>query len=394
MPRDRYHSYEDEWDDDEYEEVWDDSRHYDAQSQALINYRDELSQQLPIEYEEPQQVEAPMIIPGAGIPMHRSGPRRRRPITMQVLLLTIAGCVILSALFSVGPLADTASGNIAGTSPFNALANALVFKKKADFEYYRVRSGQTFDDIALAKGILLGGIYKANNFTADQEAIVGETIKLSTDPAYGKDYNPPLPPGVNPAGASSSEVNIALPTNSCVFCAVPGHTNGPGNLCAPTADTANNDALKMDFLNPENGLNAHWVRGFTPFHSGVDLSTGQEGTPLFAAQDGQVIFANYDSGGGGYTIKINHCGWFSTSYSHMVQGSFKFKLGDNVHKGDIIGLQGNTGNSFGAHIHYILWWHNIPIDPLCGYTSIADGYGINSFHSNGCPPNLGRQAWP
>jgi murein DD-endopeptidase MepM/ murein hydrolase activator NlpD len=127
--------------------------------------------------------------------------------------------------------------------------------------------------------------------------------------------------------------------------------------------------------------NSHWVRGYTWYHSGVDISTGQYGTPVIAAQSGQVIFSSWDPNGGGYSVKVNHCWGLATSYSHMEK--ILVSLGQYVNIGQVVGLQGSTGNSTGPHVHFMTWWNNNPFDPLCAYGSI-DGVSSSS-HYGGCP---------
>jgi murein DD-endopeptidase MepM/ murein hydrolase activator NlpD len=137
-------------------------------------------------------------------------------------------------------------------------------------------------------------------------------------------------------------------------------------LCAPKSSTN----LGFALIQPDPG--AHWVRGFTWYHNGVDLSTGVYGTPLVAAQNGQVIFAGWDAYGGGFSVRLNHCWWVGTSYGHMQQ--IFVHVGQYVHKGDIIGLQGSTGNSTGPHVHFMVWWHNQYVNPLEFYSHLGFPY--------------------
>src|SRR5690606_23182739 len=58
-----------------------------------------------------------------------------------------------------------------------------------------------------------------------------------------------------------------------------------------------------------------WTRGFTSWHTGVDLSASP-GTPVFAANGGVVIFSGWNSFGYGDTIVLSH-GPFSTVYGHL-----------------------------------------------------------------------------
>lgn len=390
----RYQSSQDDYDDydDEYYDDYDDpadqwSDEDSLEGRALAPLNED--QAVLDDYQpETRRYHDPLIIPGTGQVFAAPPPRRRRPLSVQMLVLGVAASVIISALFSFGSTASLSTNGIHGT--FLGLSNMLVMTKQAPFIPYRIRSGDTYDTIAATHGIQLGGIYEVNKLRADAEAFVGNVISLPTDPTYGANFVPPLPPGVSQFGQSYPPLNINPPGNKWLFGAVPGQTN-PGDFCAPTAAAANGIPINYDLM-PPDGPNGHWVRGFTPFHSGMDISTGVYGTPLYATQDGVVIYADFDAGGGGWSIKLNLCGGLAVSYSHMV--GIIHNVGDQLHKGDIVGYQGNSGNSFGTHVHYMLWWHNVPIDPSCGYTNVY-GHGINiDYHYNGCPPNLYHPAWP
>ena len=404
MPQDRYtdrHAadrWDDEYDDDD-DDSWDDNYADDDASRAVVAYDESRQLGLP---EEDRSLGAPLeyrhemlIIPGEGLPNYTGLlKRRRRPVMMQLVLVALLTCLMVSALFSVGPLSDlTATATASGGNPFNALANALNIARVDPFVTYRARSGDTFESIAKDFNVATTGIFEANQpLYLTDEVIVAHVYKIPTIPGYGVDYKIPLPPGVNLAGSVYPLLNTAVAGNVCLFCAAAGQTNGPTGLCAPNYQNVTTVA-QFNLINPDQPKSgtpkSFWVRGFTPFHSGVDISTGQEGTEVYAAQDGTVFFEALDSGGGGNSIKINHCGGLATSYSHLK--SFAVKVGDTVKQGQLIGLQGNTGNSFGAHVHYMLWWKNTPIDPLCSYGTL-DGFSQSS-HYGGCPPNLQSSAW-
>jgi LysM repeat protein len=342
------------------------------------------------DFSEDDQPTEVLIIPGSGKTAVIPKPHRSQSFGMTFLLIVITACIALSALFSITPLGNSAGDTFA--SSFSAVVDAMVFKQKPQFINYTVRSGDTYDTIASTKDIQLGGIYEANHFLADAEAQIGQTILLPTDPNYGQGYIPPLPAGMSTCGYASVVTNISPAGNNYLFCTVAGQTNGDG-VCAPTYQQANGDPSLYDLGNPQAGEANHYVRGFTAYHSGVDMSTGQSGTPLYAVQDGQVIYNNFDSGGGGWSLKINLCGGIAVSYSHMAVRS-PLAVGTAVKKGDQVGVQGSTGNSTGPHLHFMIWWDNVPVDPLCAYQNLVGGYGTASSHYNGCPPNIGHKSWP
>jgi murein DD-endopeptidase MepM/ murein hydrolase activator NlpD len=110
-----------------------------------------------------------------------------------------------------------------------------------------------------------------------------------------------------------------------------------------------------------SGFGYRWGR----MHEGIDIATA-EGTPIRAAADGTVILiqSEYESGGYGNYTCIDHGGGLSTCYAH--QSSFATSVGARVSQGDLIGYVGNTGHSYGAHLHFEVRINGAPTDPL-GY---------------------------
>jgi murein DD-endopeptidase MepM/ murein hydrolase activator NlpD len=84
-------------------------------------------------------------------------------------------------------------------------------------------------------------------------------------------------------------------------------------------------------------------------HRGVDLAA-PTGTPIRAAGDGKIVAASA-YGSFGNRVEIQHGGNITTLYAHL-SGFGKFRVGDRVKQGDIIGYVGMTGGATGPHLHY------------------------------------------
>lgn len=111
-----------------------------------------------------------------------------------------------------------------------------------------------------------------------------------------------------------------------------------------------------------SGYGMRWGR----LHEGIDFVPG-EGAPIQAIADGVVRIATEQGGAYGVTVYIDHVidGKVITShYSHMQYGSLQVKAGQTVKVGDIVGHTGNTGRSYGAHLHFELIVNGSTIDPL------------------------------
>ena len=95
-------------------------------------------------------------------------------------------------------------------------------------------------------------------------------------------------------------------------------------------------------------------------HSGVDIGSAQ-GTAIKAADNGTVTFSGWN-GGYGYIVKIDHGNGTSTTYAHA--SKLLVSKGDSVTKGQVIALVGNTGNSYGAHLHFEIHVNGKHVNPL------------------------------
>ncbi|UWF77870.1 MULTISPECIES: M23 family metallopeptidase [Microbacterium] len=101
-------------------------------------------------------------------------------------------------------------------------------------------------------------------------------------------------------------------------------------------------------------------------HEGIDFTPGS-GAPIQAIADGTVRTATESDGAYGVSVYIDHVidGQVITShYAHMQYGSLRVQAGDKVKVGDTVGLVGNTGRSFGAHLHFELIVNGSTIDPM------------------------------
>ncbi|GAB2046238.1 hypothetical protein AGATL06_27370 [Agathobaculum sp. TL06] len=95
-------------------------------------------------------------------------------------------------------------------------------------------------------------------------------------------------------------------------------------------------------------------------HGGVDLAV-EEGTPVYAADNGKVIVAEDSGNGYGSYIILDHQNGFKTLYGH--NSELLVSVGDVVAKGDRIALSGNTGNSTGPHLHFEIQVNDEKVDP-------------------------------
>lgn len=95
-------------------------------------------------------------------------------------------------------------------------------------------------------------------------------------------------------------------------------------------------------------------------HNGIDLKL-QTGDSVRAAFDGKVRIKKFERRGYGYYVVLRHSNGLETVYGHLS----KFLVDENeyVKAGQVIGLGGNTGRSFGSHLHFEFRFLGHPINP-------------------------------
>ncbi|MBR5236952.1 MAG: peptidoglycan DD-metalloendopeptidase family protein [Clostridia bacterium] len=120
---------------------------------------------------------------------------------------------------------------------------------------------------------------------------------------------------------------------------------GTGVLAVPT-----NGSLSSRF-------GSRWGRS----HTGIDFAASV-GTDIYATDNGTVIYSEYNNGGYGYLIQIDHGNGIVTYYGHCSE--LLVPEGQVVAKGDLIARVGNTGRSTGPHLHFEVRKNGEPVDPL------------------------------
>lgn len=145
-----------------------------------------------------------------------------------------------------------------------------------------------------------------------------------------------------------------------------GQVSGDMIWPLPYSDTYVSSSFKLRTLN-----------GTTRQHNGVDICrwAGTHGAQVVAVKDGTVEVANKSGYGGGYGlyVVINHGEGVKTYYAHL--SSVHVNVGDYVTQGTVIGLAGNTGYSFGAHLHLGLMINGGWVNPM-NYLSKPSGVQI------------------
>ncbi|GAB4544314.1 MAG: hypothetical protein OHK0023_00920 [Anaerolineae bacterium] len=260
---------------------------------------------------------------------------------------------------------------------------------------YRIQPGDTIESIATQFGISQDSIVWNNDGiyvnrlqpgdtltippedgvlhrTREEQSIqaIADLYKVSPFKIVDSDYNPILrnaspttliPPGfviMVPGGVSEKKPiywnpGITLEQGSSGGGGTASFGGGPGSCGAQTI--AGGTGTFVVPLPPVYTV----TRGFTSYHTGIDLSASP-GVTVFAADGGTVIFAGWSNWGYGNSVVIAH-GNLLTLYGHMSRVGVS--CGQSVSQGTPIGAVGSTGNSSGPHLHFEIRIGEAPVNP-------------------------------
>jgi len=102
------------------------------------------------------------------------------------------------------------------------------------------------------------------------------------------------------------------------------------------------------------------VNGKSEVHAGIDIAA-PPGSPIFAPADGVVSHVGYEPGYG-KLVSIDHGYGVITRFAH--NSRIYVEQGQKIHRWEVISAVGSTGHSTGAHVHYEVRIHGLPVDPM------------------------------
>jgi len=108
---------------------------------------------------------------------------------------------------------------------------------------------------------------------------------------------------------------------------------------------------------PPNGSCEHW-------HSGIDI-VAPFGTAVRASAAGRVVYIGWNYADGAdpaWIVIVAHSSNLTTWYAHM-QPRYPVRAGQVVSKGQVIGYEGSTGHSTGAHLHWMVEYNGSFVNP-------------------------------
>lgn len=261
-----------------------------------------------------------------------------------------------------GPAATAATPTPSVETPAAAVSAPHVARRRAS----RLRKAVTLGATAGVMG-LAGLLAVSMTLPAEALAAVQGTTKASTSLVAGATTQTASDDEIQAFVTSSDVKNEAL-TRSDAFSTVSMVDVAAEQGINYSDEVFTNDpeaAIQWPFL---VGVGMSYGYGMRSgrLHEGIDFVPGN-GAPVQAIADGTVRIATEQGGAYGVTVYIDHLidGEVITShYAHMQYGSLQVQTGDTVTVGTVIGKTGNTGRSYGAHMHFELIVNGSTIDPL------------------------------
>lgn len=119
------------------------------------------------------------------------------------------------------------------------------------------------------------------------------------------------------------------------------------------------DPIRGGIMSDGFGMRFHPILHIYLMHEGIDLEA-EVGTPVHATGDGVVTYVGR-RGGYGKVIVINNGFGYTTLFGHLSKPLVK--PGQEVKRGQVIALSGDTGLSTGPHLHYEVRKNGIHLDP-------------------------------
>ncbi|MGC8855749.1 MAG: M23 family metallopeptidase [Anaerolineae bacterium] len=240
-------------------------------------------------------------------------------------------------------------------NPHNLRPGMELLIPPVDGVYYKWQEGDTLQDVANKFKADVNGDKKVDQTDVDLlvEAILnfpGNNLDL-TDPQI-KPGTLILIPGGQRELVDWSKFIPTIPRNPA---GGTGTSEVGGSSCG-------GGPVGSGFIWPTLGPHTISGNGYGPGHLGIDI-TGNEGDPVVAAAAGVVTMAqggwNY---GYGNVIQIDHGNGYTTIYAHL--SVIGVSVCQAVAAGQWIGAVGNTGNSFGAHLHFEIRQGGANVNPL------------------------------
>ena len=252
------------------------------------------------------------------------------------MFLVLPKCVVASPATLIKTLVLStvviSTGVITGCATKPQVNNATRYATAPDF--YTVRSGDTLSGIAARYGLNYISVAEMNDISAPYRIYVGQSIRLKTHTTRRSTSTQ----AVTQAAPIQRQI-IAVPTPAPVTPATTVQTTPRVNTSAPVTPVST--AAGLRWVKPSNGAILQQYNLASNI-KGTRYS-GNVGDPVFAAADGQVVYAADGLKEYGNLVLVKHINGYITAYAH--NSKLNVKSGQNVTAGQKIAEMGSTGTN-------------------------------------------------
>ena len=193
--------------------------------------------------------------------------------------------------------------------------------------YHRVRPGETLYRISKAYGVSVDELTHVNRLTDPSRIEVGQDLLI-------------------PGARRQLPVDLITPKSVSIH--------------PPRRDEAPKGAPLFAWPIEGGTVTSSFGERGNSFHDGIDISA-PVGTPVRAAQAGEVIYSDVLRGYGNVII-VRHRDGFATVYAHNARNLVQ--AGQQVQRGAVIASVGDSGRTNGANLHFEVRKDNVARNPL------------------------------
>lgn len=224
-----------------------------------------------------------------------------------------------------------------------------------------------------AAGVANTKVAMLDTGTATDAAPLGVIPKPAMAPAKPAQALSAAPAPLKPAAPAPTEPAAPAPVKQAALApqatqpvrpapTVTAPSSGASGAGAAQAAAAD-DAATGSFRWPVRGrvISGYGVKASGERNDGINIEA-PEGTPIKAAEGGEVIYAGNELKGYGNLVLIKHPSGFVSAYAHA--GEILVQRGDTIMRGQTVGKVGATGNVTRPQLHFELRSGNRPVDPL------------------------------
>lgn len=246
-------------------------------------------------------------------------------VLSQIRFIAVPATMLKTVVLSTAVVSTVILSGCASKPQVN---NATRFAKAPD--YYTVRSGDTLSGIAARYGLSYLSVADMNDIASPYRIYVGQSLRLK---GSGSPRTTSTKPITQAAPIQRQTINLPSQTTTTTTTTAP--------VKVPTAPVASSKSSTLRWVKPSNSA---VLQGYNLANNVKGIRyAGNQGDPVYAAADGQVVYAADGLKEYGNLILIKHIDGYITAYAH--NSAMNVKSGQNVTAGQKIAEMGSTGTN-------------------------------------------------